>query len=249
VSEVVLYDEMCRAIQAAHRVDEAKEIRDKARALEVYFRQAQNIENERRAREIRLRAERRAGQIRAEMDKARGAAEPGTDRGATRLPDVTASAPTNDELGITKRQSASWQKLAAIPEADFECAIRDPVRMPTTAWILRAAAAVAASMRRGELNGMRKRATLGWRRQPSLDRAVGIITSALDAAETKRLIFALRHAAVSCKELAASLEDEIEVAPNGHARQPDKEDLRERGDDPDPDQHPLHRATDGRDPF
>ena len=41
----------------------SKDIRDKARAIEVYARQARNVEAERRACEIRLRAERRCGQL------------------------------------------------------------------------------------------------------------------------------------------------------------------------------------------
>jgi hypothetical protein len=54
---------MCRAIEAAYKVDEVKDIRDQAIALEVYARQAHNTEAERKACEIRLRAERKAGAL------------------------------------------------------------------------------------------------------------------------------------------------------------------------------------------
>jgi hypothetical protein len=60
---LVRYDAMCTAIAAAYEVDEAKDLRYKARAIEVYTRRAQNTEAERQACEIRLRAERRAGQF------------------------------------------------------------------------------------------------------------------------------------------------------------------------------------------
>jgi hypothetical protein len=55
--ELIRYDAMCRAIAEAHAVDEVKDIRDKARALEMYAHQAQNTEAERQAAEIRFRAE------------------------------------------------------------------------------------------------------------------------------------------------------------------------------------------------
>ena len=50
--ELVRYDAMCSAIAAAYEVDEVKDIRDKAIALEVYARQARNTEAERQACEI-----------------------------------------------------------------------------------------------------------------------------------------------------------------------------------------------------
>ena len=61
--ELARYDTMCRAIDAAYEVDEVKDIRDKAKALEEYAKQARNVEAERRACEIRLRAERKAGKL------------------------------------------------------------------------------------------------------------------------------------------------------------------------------------------
>jgi hypothetical protein len=55
------YDAMCREIAEAHRMDEVKDISDKALALEIYARQALNTEAEDRCREIRQRAERKWG--------------------------------------------------------------------------------------------------------------------------------------------------------------------------------------------
>lgn len=133
----VRYDAMCRAIDAAYEVDEVKEIRDQAIAFEVYARQARNTEAERRACEIRLRAERRTGELDKQREKARGAAEPGTNRGATRLNGGTGSPPTLRDLGISKRQAHDWRKLADVPEEQFEAALADPTQMPTTAGIIR----------------------------------------------------------------------------------------------------------------
>jgi hypothetical protein len=71
--QLARYDEMCRAIDAAYKVDEAKDIRDQAIALETYARQAHNIEAERKACEIRLRAERKAGELSKKLATAPGA--------------------------------------------------------------------------------------------------------------------------------------------------------------------------------
>ena len=96
---------MCRAIAETHAIDEVKDIRNKAMALEAYARQAKNFEAEDRCKEIRVRAEHKWGQLYRVGEKAKGAREPGTDRGATRSNGATAS--TLDEMGVTKDQSKS----------------------------------------------------------------------------------------------------------------------------------------------
>ena len=53
ITALVRYDSMCRAIAAAYEVDEVKDIRDKALAIETYARQAKNTEAERQACEIK----------------------------------------------------------------------------------------------------------------------------------------------------------------------------------------------------
>ena len=65
--ELVRYDAMCLAIAECHRVDEVKEIRDRAVAFQVYAKQALNVEAERQAAKVRIRAERKAGELLKEM--------------------------------------------------------------------------------------------------------------------------------------------------------------------------------------
>lgn len=61
---------MCTAISECHRVDEVKEIRGKARAIEVYAKRSKNIEAERKALDIRLRFSVRMGDLLAELPTA-----------------------------------------------------------------------------------------------------------------------------------------------------------------------------------
>ena len=128
---LVRYDAMCRAITEAHAVDEVKDIRDKALAWEMYSRQAKNTDAERDACEIRLRAERKAGELLKAMAKAKGG-RPSGKTGDTTLP------VSLEELGVSKRQSADWQKLAKVEQSDFEAVLADRTTMPTTNGIIRA---------------------------------------------------------------------------------------------------------------
>ena len=132
---LVHYDTMIMAINAANSLDEVKDIRDKALALAVYAAQAKDTEAERRVTEIRIRAERRAGELLRETPRAAGAREPGTDRGMTPSPAVSAS-PTLASQGISYNQAARWQKLAEIPAADFEATFANP-DIPSTSGIIR----------------------------------------------------------------------------------------------------------------
>jgi hypothetical protein len=133
VSQLARYDALCRAIDAAYRVDELKGIRDQAKLLEAASRLAHNTENERRACEIRLRAERKAGQLSAKLDRS----NPGKrkkDLGSVVEPKSKALR----DAGITKKQAHEWEKLAAVSDKEFEAALADRTAMPTTNGIIRA---------------------------------------------------------------------------------------------------------------
>ena len=142
MSALARYDEMCRAIEACHAMDEVKDIRDRAMAFQHYAQQAQDLESERKCIAIRLRAERRAGQLLKEMEKA-SAGRPPKNRssGTTDLevgsPDTTPPPRTLKDMGISKDQSSKWQKLADVPEEKFEEALADTSAPPSTANIIR----------------------------------------------------------------------------------------------------------------
>ena len=112
--ELIQLDAARKAIEKAASVDEAKGIRDRAEALRIYARQSgQSLEMQNRCAEIKLRAERRAGQILCRMEKNSGSRGKGV-----RFRDE--SAPTLADLGISQPQSHRWQRMAMIPEAEFE---------------------------------------------------------------------------------------------------------------------------------
>ena len=119
---LVKYDAARRALAAARAVDEVKDIRDKAEAMRVYARQAQDRQLEIDAAEIRIRAERRLGEMIQAQKKtvglnvgAKGSIVTGTSRGP-----LKDDRPTLADAGISKNLSSRAQKLAAVPEDKFE---------------------------------------------------------------------------------------------------------------------------------
>jgi hypothetical protein len=135
MTELVHYDAMCRAIDLAYKVDEVKDIRDKALALEVYARQALNIDAETRAARIRIRAERKAGELLHEQEKAKGGRPA---KNPSHQPTGFEPTKTLTELGISRDQSSQWQRLAGVPKDQFEEALETEDR-PSTIGILRTA--------------------------------------------------------------------------------------------------------------
>ena len=121
---LIRYDAMCTAIAECFQVDEVKGLRDKARALEVYAAQANNRDAERKACEIRIRAERRTGELLKEMA--------GTGERANGRPKKASESATLSKIGITRDQSSQWQRLAEIPTEEFEAALAKPGPKPST---------------------------------------------------------------------------------------------------------------------
>ncbi len=122
MSQLVKYEAACRAIAECAAVDEAKDIHDKAAAMQAYGRQAKNRSLEVQAGEIRFRAEKRLGELLKETERA-PAGRPSQGIGSESEP--ISKPPTLAEMGIDKKLSARAQKLAAIPEDQFEGMISD----------------------------------------------------------------------------------------------------------------------------
>ena len=101
-------------LQDACSVDEAKDIRDKAIAVEAYARQAKDTELQQWAGEIRLRAERRAGELLKETERAKGSDHGGRKSFDGSRKESSNAPPTLSDLGVSKKQPSQWQAVADV---------------------------------------------------------------------------------------------------------------------------------------
>lgn len=145
IGGLALYDRMCTAIAECVAVDEAKDIRDKALALEAYYRQARNLDAEREAANVRLRAERRVGELLKDLARAEPSerAERANITMGRSSPEATNVSPSPyaaalDQHGISRQTAHKFQALASIPKADFERALSAPEKPTTKGVITRA---------------------------------------------------------------------------------------------------------------
>jgi len=111
--------QLTKAVQLlaqARTFEDVLDIRSFATAAEAYAR-AEKLgdEAEQYARDIRVRAARKAGELLREM------AVDG-ERQAKGRPPENVPEPTHllADLGITRKESSRWQKLAAVPDEEFE---------------------------------------------------------------------------------------------------------------------------------
>lgn len=119
---LVHFDKAKQELALANTIDEVKDIRDKAEALRAYAKQAgESLEMQNMIAEIKIRAERKAGELLKEQEKNDG----GEWTHKKHLSNDTTSAileqpKTLKEIGISRDQSSTWQKIADIPEETFE---------------------------------------------------------------------------------------------------------------------------------
>ena len=106
---LIALDRARQWLVTAGSIEEVNELRARAEAVRVYTRQAElSKEAENAAAEIRLRAERRVGELLKEMELARG------------RPRKMSSTTTICDLGVNRDQAATFQRMAAVPEQEFE---------------------------------------------------------------------------------------------------------------------------------
>jgi hypothetical protein len=114
------------ALAAATTVEQVKDIHDAAIGMATYAHRANNRDLEADAAEIRMKAARKLGEMiekqKATVGLAKGAREPGTKRGTTRVIEKPASLA---EAGIDKNLAHQARSLAKMPEPVFEQAVQD----------------------------------------------------------------------------------------------------------------------------
>jgi len=115
-------DAAAHALAECKAVMEAKQIADVAEAARVYLERTNaSVDTVNRATEVRLLAERQMGEFLREMPKnegTRGNIQEVVTGGTKSEPPE--HVPTLAEIGISKKQSAQAQKLAAIPQEEFQ---------------------------------------------------------------------------------------------------------------------------------
>ncbi len=117
MNDLANYDEACRLIANAVRVDEAAEIRSKADALRVYAKQAKNLDLEIHCAQIRSRAERRLGEI---LLAAKEAGQLAEGRPKNCADEEQFSRVTLAAAGIDRKLSSRAQRTAEIGDVRFE---------------------------------------------------------------------------------------------------------------------------------
>ncbi len=179
--QLAIYQQAKQALAEYKTVDEVKEFRDKAVAVEAYAKQANDYELEHDAALARVRAERKCGELLRDMEKAKG-----TDRGGrTSKIDGRRELPSNSpktlsEMGVTKDQSSKWQKLANIPDDEFEEAVTMAGAKPSTNHLLKEKESQKSDAVKEEVKRMDQTALWLWGLLTKMDRDKVFDTSLKD---------------------------------------------------------------------
>lgn len=134
---LVRYEAARTALAECRAVDEVKDIRDKAVAMEAYARQAKDTRMMQDAAEIKVRAERRLGELIAQQKATVGLNSGQLLRGSAMEP--REDKPTLADAGIDKKLSMRSQQLAAMPDDQFETTIataRDTAQTVSSSMLL-----------------------------------------------------------------------------------------------------------------
>jgi N6-adenosine-specific RNA methylase IME4 len=126
-TELTYFNAAKTALAKATKIDEVKEIRDKAEAVRLYKKMAgESQEMQNQCAEIAIRADRRIGEILRDMPKSEGGRP--TKTGTKKVP--VSGAVTLADMGLDKKQSEYAQAVAAMTESEFERQIEEIEKSP-----------------------------------------------------------------------------------------------------------------------
>jgi DNA-binding transcriptional regulator YbjK len=137
MTSLVRYEQARFALAECQRVDEVKDIRDKAEAMAAYARQSKDTELVEWATEIKVRAERKCGEFLSAIERT-----PGNRTDRTSYQPVTKYQQALDDNELNHMAANRMQQLASMPEEHFETAVataKDAAGQVTTAFMLREA--------------------------------------------------------------------------------------------------------------
>lgn len=116
---LVRYESARRALAEVKDIDEIRDIRDKAEAMRMYARQRDDVDMEAWVAAIKIRACRRIGELSKELEPSPRS------KGGSRHPD--SGMPTKTEtlksVGISTSAANRYEKLAEIPESEFDAIV------------------------------------------------------------------------------------------------------------------------------
>lgn len=131
-----LYQAAQRSLAECERIDECKDIADKAMALASYAKQANDESLHKHADRIKARAVRRCGELSQETEPNKGGSK--THRSTRTVGGTSTRTSVATTAGLSKRQKDTALRVAAVPEEEFE-------RSSASAILVMAALASAAS--------------------------------------------------------------------------------------------------------
>jgi N6-adenosine-specific RNA methylase IME4 len=142
---LVRYEQARAALAQCVRVDEAKDIKDRAEALQFYARQSKDYELETWAAAIRLRAIRRVGEISMGLDKAKA----GGNGGGSELPRRGSSLKKDalDAAGLSTQSASRYERVSEIPQERFDQCIEESIARGKAATLRELLSKVARSER------------------------------------------------------------------------------------------------------
>lgn len=123
MTQLVRYEQARTALQQCRKIDDAKEIRDKAEALRAYAVQVADVDMELWTAEIKARASRRIGEISKAMEKM-----PGPGRGkknSTAANSFMTKKSTLAAAGLTEQAANRCEKISEIDQEKFDMFIEE----------------------------------------------------------------------------------------------------------------------------